>query len=243
MEFRELAGNPLSDIAVIIPARMGASRLPGKPLADINGVPLIVRVATGVADSGVSLLAVATEDEEIALAVRKAGFEAVLTGPAESGSQRVYEAWNRLGRPGAGIINLQGDEPFAGPSWIRALTSVEPSPSRVVTLARHCSAERARLESSVKVAVRCDGRALYFSRSPIPHGSKSFLEHVGVYCFSPRSFDSCMTARPCPLSSVERLEQLAWLCGGTEMVVVEGPFEGFGIDTPEDLERVRRELP
>lgn len=237
-----MAGKPLKDTAVIIPARMGATRLPGKPLADIGGVPMVVRVALGASRSGAGLVAVATDDERIASVVRSAGIEAVMTGPADSGSARVYEAWGRLGRPGSRIINLQGDEPFAGPEWIAALASVDTAPGRVVSLARPCTAERAACESSVKVALRCDGSALYFSRSPIPHGSGSFLEHVGAYCFSPESFDRCMQAHRCPLSACERLEQLSWLCAGVEIAIVEGPFHGFGIDTPDDLERARREI-
>jgi 3-deoxy-manno-octulosonate cytidylyltransferase (CMP-KDO synthetase) len=236
-----LAGVELKGTAVFIPARMGASRLPGKPLADINGKPMIVRVAEGVSGCGAGLIAVATDDSGIAEVVRDAGFEAVLTGPAPSGSRRVYEAWNLLGRPGDRIINLQGDEPFAGGAWIGALESVEPAPGRVITLARPCTSGRAALDSSVKVVLRCDGTALYFSRSAIPHGGSSYLEHVGAYCFSPESFDACMAAHACPLSDLERLEQLSWLCAGIEIAVVEGPFNGFGIDTPEDLERARRE--
>ncbi len=234
-----MAGRGLTDTAVIIPARMGSVRLPGKPVADICGKPLIVRVLEGVASCGAGVLAVATDSGMIASTVRKAGFEAVLTGDAPSGSARVYEAWRLLGRPGGTIVNLQGDEPFVEPAWIEALLSVEPAPDRVSTLSRPCDPDSARDPSSVKVAAACDGRALYFSRSPIPHGAQGFQEHAGVYCFSPGSLEACAAAPPCPLADAERLEQLAWLCAGIDIRVVEGDFQGFGVDTPEDLERAR----
>lgn len=233
-----MAGDPLETV-VIVPARMGATRLPGKPLADIGGMPMVVRVLSGLARSGGWAPVVATDAEAVAEAARAAGFRAVMTGPARSGTDRVHAAWAAMGRPGSRIVNIQGDEPMADSSWLEALTSVETGPARVSTLARPCGSERAAEPSSVKVVTDARGRALYFSRSHIPHGSPSCLEHLGAYCFSPESLEAAVRCPASPASESERLEQLAWMHQGMELVVVTGGFQGFGIDTPADLERIR----
>jgi 3-deoxy-manno-octulosonate cytidylyltransferase (CMP-KDO synthetase) len=227
-------------VVVIVPARYGAVRLPGKPLADVGGKPLIVRVLDGLAGCGADILVAATDDDRIAAAVKSAGYDSVMTGEAQNGTSRVGDAWARLGRPGSRIINVQGDEPLASASWVEALVSVPPEDDLVATLARRRGPEAGASASSVKVVLDSRGEALYFSRSPIPNGADSFLEHVGVYCFSPASLESCLAAPPSEASRFERLEQLAWMHSGMRMAVLEGEFDGTGIDTPEDLERVRR---
>jgi len=123
------------DAAVVIPSRLGSTRLPAKPLCDIGGKPMVVRVLEGAAAAGPAVLAVATDSEDIADIVRRAGFDAVMTGDAPSGTARVAEAWRKLGCPCSRIVNLQGDEPFAEASWIEALLSVDPAPDLVSTLA------------------------------------------------------------------------------------------------------------
>lgn len=230
------------DAAVIIPSRYGSTRLPAKPLCEIGGKPMVIRVLEGAAAAGPAVLAVATDHESIAGVVRRAGFDAVMTGDAPSGTARVAEAWRKLGRPCSRIVNLQGDEPFAAASWIEALMSVEPAPDLVATLARPSNPSAASSESSVKVVLDNEGKALYFSRHPIPWGASAHLEHLGVYCFSPGSLESCLSAPPCAAGASERLEQLAWLCAGMRIAVVQGRFEGIGIDTPEDLARAREML-
>jgi 3-deoxy-manno-octulosonate cytidylyltransferase (CMP-KDO synthetase) len=227
-------------VVVLVPARFGAVRLPGKPLADIAGKPMIVRVLDGLTGCGAGILAAATDDARIVEAVEQAGHVAVMTGDAPSGTARVADAWIRLGRPGARIINIQGDEPCASSSWIQALTSIPAEDDLVVTIARRTEASAEPGPSSVKVVVDSRSEAMYFSRSPIPHGSAEYLEHVGAYCFSPASLEACIAAPPSEASRCEKLEQLAWMHSGIRIAVVEGDFEGTGVDTPGDLERIRR---
>lgn len=230
----ELAFSP-RDIHVIVPARMGSSRLPGKPLADVAGLPLIVRVLDGL-EGPWGKPVVATDSGEVAAAAEEAGYGAVLTGPCASGTARVRRAWESLGAPDGLIVNLQGDEPRADAGWISALASLDPG-GGVATLARPAAAAEVRGPSSVKVVAAMDGRALYFSRTNVPHGAETVLEHVGAYAFTPDSIRACTDRGSSPLSRAERLEQLAWLEAGVTVTVVTGEFPGFGVDTPEDLER------
>jgi len=227
----------LSDTAVIIPARFGSSRLPGKPLADVAGTPLVVRVLNGLKDSGLHTLAVATDDLRIVETVRSAGFTAIMTGPASTGTERVFAAWEELGCPGSRIVNVQGDEPLVNSGWIQALATVQASPDRIVTLARDVPTTSAGSPDLVKVVVSRAGRAVYFSRLPVPWGADPLLEHMGVYAFSPGSLRSAAGAGTTALSSTERLEQLAWLEAGLEIIVVECGFRSISVDTTEDLER------
>jgi len=220
----------------IVPARFGSTRLPGKPLADISGTPMVVRVLNGVAGSVDSAVA-ATDDKRVADAVERAGFRAVMTGEAGSGTERVFMAWELLGRPGELILNVQGDEPLVSGDWIRPLLSKPPGDRQVVTLARRVPSEGADSPDCVKVAVTAGGLALYFSRYPVPHGAAVVLEHIGIYAFSPRSLEECASCGPTGLSATERLEQLAWMEAGIELTVMTGEFPGIGVDTPEDLER------
>lgn len=228
----------LAEVTVIIPARMGSSRLPGKPLADLCGKPMIVRVVESLGGSTELRTAVATDSPEVARAVKDAGHAAVLTGPASSGTQRVYMAWKSMGSPGGRIVNLQGDEPFASQEWVQALASVD-TPG-VATLASPMDPSGSGDPSKVKAVVGEHGRALYFSRSPVPWGIGPFLCHVGVYCFTPESLRTCAEAGETPLSRRERLEQLAWLEKGVEIRVVTGEWRSMGVDTPDDLQRARR---
>lgn len=227
---------PFSSIA-IVPARMGSTRFPGKPLADIDGKPMVVRVLEGIAGSVDSAVA-ATDDKRVADAVERAGFQAVLTGEASSGTHRVFMAWKLLGGPGDVILNVQGDEPMVDGSWISPLLETVPSNDQVLTLARRAMASETSGADTVKVAVTEGGGALYFSRFPVPHGSSEVLEHVGIYAFSPGSLRACAGCGETVLSRTEGLEQLAWMEHGIRIRVMVGDFHGIGVDTPADLERV-----
>ncbi len=223
------------DVCVLVPARTGSTRLPGKPLADVAGLPLIVRVLQGL-EGPWGCLAVATDSPDVARVAEEAGYRSLSTGPAPSGTHRIRLAWESMGCPGRLIVNMQGDEPQADSSWIRALASMDPG-GGVTTLARPASADEVSGPDSVKVVTGAGGRALYFSRSPIPHGAGRLLEHVGVYAFTPDSLRRCTELESSHLSRSERLEQLAWLEAGVPITVVTGDFPGFGVDTPEDLAR------
>ena len=228
----------LSDTVVIVPARFGSSRLPGKPLADVAGTPLVVRVLNGMKDSGLHTLAVATDDIRIADLVDSAGFTAVMTGPASTGTERVLAAWEVLGCPGSRIVNVQGDEPLVDRRWLQALATVPSSSGRIVTLARSLPASSSGSPNVVKVVASQGGRALYFSRQPVPWGADPLLEHMGIYAYSPDSLRAAVGTGTTALSAAERLEQLAWLEAGLEIIVVECGFKSISVDTPEDLERV-----
>jgi 3-deoxy-manno-octulosonate cytidylyltransferase (CMP-KDO synthetase) len=221
---------------IIVPARLDSTRLPRKPLADVAGLPLIVRVCRALEGTPADLIAVATDSEEIRETVTGAGYRALLTGPAESGTHRVHQAWIALGRPGARIINVQGDEPMVEPAWIEDLLSVPAAPDLVTTLARPGTPGEASSPDAVKVGVS-GGEASWFSRGEPAGGD--FLVHVGVYCFSPESLEACIACGSTPDSRAGRLEQLAWLQNGIRIGVVTGDYRAQGVDTPEDLDRVR----
>ena len=227
---------PSSGTIAIVPARFASQRLRGKPLADIAGVPMIIRVLQGVRDS-VDRAVAATDDKRIMAAVENAGFEAVYTGEADSGTHRVFKAWSMLGFPGETIINVQGDEPLVNEDWITSLAELPSKADQVVTLARELPADMTGSPDSVKVVINDQNEALYFSRYPIPHGADTLLEHIGIYSFSPESLKICAAAGSTPLSRTENLEQLAWLEKGIRIRVVTGEFPGISVDTEEDLDR------
>ncbi len=219
---------------------MESTRLPGKPLADICGRSMILRVLDGALKANPRRLVVATDSRLIEEEVLSAGYEAVLTGPAESGTRRVYLAWKALGCPGERIINLQGDEPFIQQGWVEALAGQDMLPNSVVTLARRIPADSGASPSVVKVVMNSAGEALYFSRSPIPWGADFLFHHVGVYCFTPESLSLCANAPPGKISSQERLEQLSWMENGVTIKVIPGDWNAMGVDTPDDLEEARK---
>lgn len=229
----------MAGTVVIIPARMESTRLPGKPLADICGRSLILRVLDGVSESSPDRMVVATDSRDIVKKVENAGYEAILTGSAPNGTRRIYDAWNLLGRPGDRILNFQGDEPGAGADWIEALLSESLSPCSVSTLATPLPVEKASNSSAVKVVFDSSMRALYFSRSPIPWSGRTYFRHVGVYCFTPESLVFCAESPRGTLAEAENLEQLSWMENGVRIKVIPGNWNGMGVDTPEDLEEAR----
>ena len=230
----------MAGTVVIVPARMESTRLPGKPLADICGRPMILRVLDGAALASPDRLLVATDSEEIRAIVVAAGYEAVITGSCESGTQRVYKAWKALGCPGERIINLQGDEPFIQADWIEALSTQDMHSDSVVTLAKEIPADLGGDPSVVKVVTNSTGEALYFSRSSIPWGAAFILHHVGVYSFTPESLSLCACCPPGKLALQEKLEQLGWMENGIKIKVIPGEWHAMGVDTQDDLEEARK---
>lgn len=235
----------------VIPARYASERFPGKPLADIAGVPMIVRVCRQAAQARVAAVYVATDDERIAHVVREAGFAAVMTSPAcASGSDRVAEVVQGLAEPVGVVVNVQGDEPLVDPRDIDALIeATRADPEAIGTLARPLSElERFHSPHVVKVVRAPSGRALYFSRAPIPHGldglPRGALQHVGLYAYHPSVLARFTALAASPLETRERLEQLRALENGipihVTMCVSERP--SIGVDVPADIEAVLEAL-
>ncbi len=233
---------------VIIPARYGASRFPGKPLALLSGKPLICHVAERAARArGVARVAVATDDERIAAAARGCGAEAVMTGAAATGTDRVAEAARTMARSGAAdvVVNLQGDEPLIEPEAVEALlAAMQDGRAEMATLSRPLEPGEWDRPHVVKVVTAANGDALYFSRAAIPHrreGGESPLAraHVGMYAFSAAFLEAFTRLPPGRLEREESLEQLRALEHGHRIRVVETRYRGFGVDTPEDLVRAQ----
>ncbi len=242
------------EVFAVIPARYGAQRFPGKPLLDLAGLPMVVRVArAAAAASRITRTLVATDDPRIEAAARAHGVEVVMT-PADcpSGSDRVQAALMALAGPApALVVNVQGDEPLLDPRDLDALVEAtlarrEAAPGRelIGTLARPLDPARFGEPSLVKVARALDGRALYFSRAPIPAGSAAPLLHVGIYAYAPEALRRFTALEPSPLERAERLEQLRALEHGipihVTLCVSERP--SLGVDTPEDVAPVLAEL-
>jgi len=244
---------------VLIPARLASTRLPDKPLADIAGAPMVVRVAQRAELSGATQVVVAADSARIADACSRHGVRAVLTREDHpSGSDRLAEACELLGLEQDDlVVNVQGDEPLIDPGLIDAVAQLlEKRPQASMSTAAHpiASVDEFRNPNVVKVVLQADGIALYFSRAPIPWWrdgatggapprvlpSPAPLRHIGIYGYRAafvRMFPSLASA---PIESTEALEQLRALWHGHRIAVhVSQTAPGPGIDTPEDLARVR----
>jgi 3-deoxy-manno-octulosonate cytidylyltransferase (CMP-KDO synthetase) len=246
--------------SVLIPARMASTRLPGKPLADIGGVPMVVRVARQAAQSSATQIVVAADDANIVAACRAHQVEAILTrSDHANGSDRLAEACAQLGLDGdAVVVNVQGDEPLIEPALIDAVADTLPGhPECVVGTAAHEIADPRDLGNPNVVKVVCDqaGRALYFSRAPIPWwrdgsaagapaiGSIAPLRHIGIYAYRAGFLRRFPALAVSPLEQIESLEQLRVLWHGERIAVHLSTFAtATGVDTPEDLARVRQLL-
>jgi len=245
---------------VLIPARMASTRLPDKPLADIHGQPMVVRVAQRVAGSGALSCTVATDDARILAACQAAGVAALMTrADHPSGSDRLAEACTRLALPdGAIVVNVQGDEPLIDPGLVGAVAQrLHDHPDCVMATAAHpiSDAQEFHNPNVVKVVLDRQQRALYFSRSPIPcwrdappPASGTFvlptqppaLRHIGLYAYRAGFLRQFPSLPPAPLETCEALEQLRVLWHGERIAVhLCEHAPGPGVDTPQDLERVR----
>lgn len=243
---------------VLIPARLASTRLPDKPLADIAGLPMVVRVAQRATLSEASRVVVATDSERILQACQQHGVQAVLTrADHPTGSDRLAEACALLGLDGQDrIVNVQGDEPLIDPALIQACADVLNARSDcVMSTAAHAidSAEDFANPNVVKVVTDVHGRALYFSRAPIPWwrdapapatpaiGAGTPMRHIGIYGYRAGFLRRFPQLAVSPLELVESLEQLRVLWHGERIAVhVASQAPGAGVDTPEDLARVRR---
>jgi 3-deoxy-manno-octulosonate cytidylyltransferase (CMP-KDO synthetase) len=234
---------------IVIPARMASTRLPGKPLAPIHGVPMIVHVWRRAMEARLGPVVVAAAEDEIAKAVRVAGGEAVLTDPAHpSGTDRVHEALTRVDpqRRHALIVNVQGDLPSLDPDTLPALLRLlDGGDTELSTLAARIVREEERSSPNVVKAVvawrpgSADGRALYFTRATAPSGPGDHWHHIGLYGWRREALDRFVALPPSPLEQRERLEQLRALENGMTIRVAQFATVPLGVDTPEDLERAR----
>lgn len=234
---------------VVIPARMASTRLPGKPLADINGKPMIVHMLDRGREAGIGPVAVACGDPEIVDAVRAAGGRAVLTDPAlPSGSDRVHAALAELDPDGTYnvVVNLQGDFPTLDPQGLRLV--ITPLADPTVDIGTLVVPIRDEIEATTVSFVKAacafeDGQtiapALYFSRQAIPWGLGPRWHHVGIYAYRRKVLDRYVSLPPSPLERRENLEQLRALENGMRIACVRMEHGPFGVDTAEDLERAR----
>ena len=241
----------VSEAVVIIPARMAASRLPGKPLADIAGKPMIVHVYERAAAAGIGRVVIATDSEAIAAAVEKAGGQAVMTrADHPSGSDRIFEALGHLDPEGQVqfIVNVQGDLPTLDPGNLRAALAPLSDPAvDVATIAAEIRKPEERTNPNVVKVVGAQIapdllRALYFTRATAPHGDGPLYHHIGLYAYRRAALERFVTLKPSPLEQREKLEQLRLLEAGMRIDVAIVDSVPLGVDTPEDLETARAVL-
>jgi 3-deoxy-manno-octulosonate cytidylyltransferase (CMP-KDO synthetase) len=239
----------MTKFVVIIPARYASSRFPGKPLADLGGKPMVVRVCERAAKSGARAVHVATDDERIAAAVRAHGHSALMTrADHASGTDRIAEAAQQLGLDDdAIVVNVQGDEPLMIPELIaRVADLLAKHPDASASTACHAIHDRAALANPnvVKVVLDARGYALYFSRSQIPHPREpggACYRHAGIYAYRAAFLKRFSSLPESPLEKTEALEQLRVLWHGCRIAVaVSEAAIPPGVDTPRDLEAVRR---
>jgi 3-deoxy-manno-octulosonate cytidylyltransferase (CMP-KDO synthetase) len=246
---------------VLIPARMRSTRLPGKMLADVAGRPLVAWAAQRARDSGADDVVVATDHQQIADAVAALGIKVCTTSEDHpTGTDRLAEAVALLGlAPGEIVVNLQGDEPLIDPQLVRKVASeLALRPKASIATAAHPIASAAEFfdPNVVKVVIDTEGYAQYFSRAPIPYARDAFaasraslpdglpaLRHIGLYAYRVSYLRQYASLSPTPAERFEALEQLRALGHGHRIAVAfwDGAMEP-GVDTPEDLERVRKRL-
>ena len=238
-------------ILVLIPARMAATRLPGKPLLDIAGLPMIVHVLRRAEAAGIGRVAVATDTPEIAAAVTTHGGEAVMTrADHPSGSDRVFEALGLLDPRGEAdiIVNLQGDFPTIQPDNIRSVLAPLDDPAvDIATLAARIHTEEEASNPNVVKAVGSPVsaarlRALYFTRATAPWGDGPRYHHIGLYAYRRAALQRFVALPPSPLELQEKLEQLRALEAGMRIDIGIVDTVPRGVDTPADLETARRAL-
>ena len=246
MEINEFIG--------IIPARYSSTRFPGKPLSILGGKPVIQRVYEQTSKV-LNNVCVATDDERIYNKVIEFGGNAVMTrADHKSGTDRIAEAYEKIGKPYKVVINIQGDEPFIHPEQIESVMACfDDKDVEIATLGkRFTSMEAVQNPNSPKIVVDNRGFAMYFSRSVIPFvrgveegewlGRYPFLKHLGLYAYRVDVLKAITALPQSSLEKAESLEQLRWLQNGFRIKIAETEFETVGIDTPEDLKRAEELL-
>jgi 3-deoxy-manno-octulosonate cytidylyltransferase (CMP-KDO synthetase) len=241
----------MTDVLILIPARMAAARLPGKPLADIGGEPMIVHVLRRAQEAAVGPVAIATDSAEVAAVVEKAGGRAVMTrADHASGSDRIFEALGKIDSQGSAgiVVNMQGDLPTLSPSAIVA--AIAPLADDAVDIATLAAEIRVADERTNPNVVKVVGtpvaakrlRALYFTRATAPAGEGPLYHHIGLYAYRRAALERFVALPPSPLERREKLEQLRALEAGMRIDVAIVDAVPLGVDTPEDLEKARAVL-
>jgi 3-deoxy-manno-octulosonate cytidylyltransferase (CMP-KDO synthetase) len=233
---------------VLIPARLAATRLPNKPLADIHGAPMIVHVWRRAMEAGIGAVVVATDSEAIAEAVTRAGGRVQMTrADHPSGSDRIAEALDALDPEGLHdvVVNVQGDLPTIAPATIRAvLDPMRDAQVDLATLVAEITREEERTASQVVKMVATETspgqfRCLYFTRATAPWGEGPLWHHIGLYAWRRTALKRFVALPPSPLERREKLEQLRALEAGMRIAAVAVDAVPLGVDTPEDLDRAR----
>ena len=241
----------LDKTLVLIPARMASTRLPGKPLADICGLPMIVQVAKRAREAAIGRIVVAVDHKDTYAAVADAGFDVVMTrGDHQSGSDRIYEALQVVDPRGRAeiVVNVQGDLPTIDPETIRA--SLRPLENPAVDIATLTVEIKDEEEKTLPSVVKVIGspisenrlRALYFTRATAPYGKGPLYHHIGLYAYRRAALAKFVSLGPSPLELRESLEQLRALEAGMRIDVEIVDTVPLGVDTPADLEKARRIL-
>lgn len=236
-------------IVAVIPARIASTRLPRKPLREILGKPMVQRVYEAAkAAKGLDEVMVATDSYEIMSLGQQLGMNVVMTSSdCKSGTDRVREVAVRF--PADIYVNVQGDEPLARPEHITTLVDLmrRGEQIRVGTLKTPCPAQDVANPNAVKIVTDSQGRALYFSRSTIPHdrdakGGIRYFKHLGFYAYHRATLEAFPNLHPSALEDAEKLEQLRFLENGIPIYVAETPFDTVGVDTEDDVRRVEEIL-
>lgn len=236
---------------VLIPARMASTRLPGKPLADIGGKPMIVQVALRAREAGAERIVVAVDDEQVFSAVKNAGFDVMMTrDDHQSGSDRIFEALQKADPYGNAeyVINVQGDLPTIEAETIRAsLRPLENASVDIATLTVEITDEEEKTNPNVVKVVGSPLserrlRALYFTRTTAPYGDGPLYHHIGLYTYRRAALETFVRLPPSPLELRERLEQLRALEAGMRIDAEIVRSIPLGVDTPHDLEKARKIL-
>ncbi|MEX2165997.1 MAG: 3-deoxy-manno-octulosonate cytidylyltransferase [Methyloceanibacter sp.] len=239
----------MSDCLIVIPARLKATRLPDKPLADIGGEPMIVHVMRRAVEADCGPVLVATEAESVRDAVLLAGGKAIITRPDHaSGSDRIFEAVDKFdpNRAFDVIVNLQGDLPTLDPGLVRAcLAALEEGEADIGTIATAITRDEERTDPNVVKVIgsplpgSSTLRALYFTRATAPYGDGPLYHHIGLYAYRRAALERFVSLPPSPLETRERLEQLRALEAGMRIHVGLVDTAPLGVDTPADLARAR----
>jgi 3-deoxy-manno-octulosonate cytidylyltransferase (CMP-KDO synthetase) len=239
------------DVLILIPARLHSARLPGKPLADIAGQPMIVQVLRRAEEANIGPVVVATDDESIATAVEKAGGRALMTqADHPSGSDRIFEALGLADPDGRAkiVVNVQGDLPTLNPADLAAALGPLKDPAvDIATLAAEIKKPEERTNPNVVKVIGSPLtptrlRALYFTRATAPSGEGPLYHHIGLYAYRRSALERFVSLPPSPLEQRERLEQLRALEAGMRIDVTIVDSVPLGVDTPEDLETARKLL-